>query len=624
MPAMPTLPDLRALSRSARELADLARRPSVWGPHARLVARKLPRIVAGLKLIGKKDKTEVLSIGRYLEDNARLRPDATAILYEDRRYSHREVHEQSNRWANLLAARGVTKGDSVAVLIENRPELLFVVGGIVKLGAIAAVINTKQRGKVLAHSFTVAKPGVFVIGEELWDGFAEVRDTIGGPAADRVLWVRETDKATLPGAVTEAAPALASASTDTPAALATVTLADPCFYIYTSGTTGLPKASVMSHNRWVKAAGAFGLGALALTADDVLYLALPLYHNNALTVAWSSVAVSGAALAIRRKFSVTHFWDDCRKYGATAFVYIGELCRYLLNAPARPDDRDHEVRRITGNGLRPDIWKQFKARFGIEEVYEFYAASEGNVAFVNLLNLDCTVGLCPAPYALVKYDVDRDEPVRGPDGHLVRVGRGEIGLLIAEVSDRYAFDGYTDKAASEKKLLRDVFAPGDVWFNSGDLLRDQGFRHAQFIDRVGDTFRWKGENVSTNEVAEVCNGFEQVAESTVYGVQVAGADGRCGMAALVLRCPVDQFDLAGFARHVQGQLPSYAWPIFLRVSPELEVTGTFKQVKSELKKQGHDPKLVKEPVYVLPPRTNAYKLLTDDLHKSIVSGELQL
>ncbi len=616
------LPDLRSLTRTARELADLVRRPKVWGPHAQLVARKLPRIVAGLKLIGKKDKTEALSIGRYLEQNAAQRPDATAILYEDKRYTHRELHEQSNRWANLLAARGVGKGDSVAVLLENRPEVLFVVGGIVKLGAIAAVVNTKQRGKVLAHSFTVAKPSAYVIGEELWDAFAEVRDTIGGPSADQVLWLRETDRATQPGAVTDAAPEIAKASAATPASLATVTLADPCFYIYTSGTTGLPKASVMSHNRWVKAAGAFGLSALALTPDDVLYLALPLYHNNALTVGWSACAVSGAAYAIRRKFSVTQFWDDCRKFNATAFVYIGELCRYLLNAPPSPNDRNHKVRRITGNGLRPDIWKQFKARFGIEEVYEFYAASEGNVAFVNLLNLDCTVGLCPAPYALVKYDVDRDEPVRGPDGHLVRVGRGEIGLLIAEVSERYAFDGYTDKAASEKKLLRDVFAPGDVWFNSGDLLRDQGFRHAQFIDRVGDTFRWKGENVSTNEVAEVLNGFGQIAESTVYGVQLPGTDGRCGMAALVLRCPVDQFDVAAFARHVQGQLPAYAWPIFLRVSPELEVTGTFKQVKSELKKQGHDPKLVKEPLYVMPPKTNAYKLLTDDMHKSIADGEL--
>jgi citronellyl-CoA synthetase len=621
---MPTLPDLRTLARTARELADLARHPSVWGPHARLLARKLPSIIQGLKLIGKTDKTEVLSIGTVLEQNARERPDGAAVLFEDRRYSHRELDELANRWANLLASRGVRKGDSVAVLVDNRPELLFAIAGIVKLGAIAAVVNTRQRKAVLQHSFTVAKPTAYVIGEELWDGFAEIRGPLGSPGADKILWLREHGSAAVPPAgTTDAASSLSTATTATPAALADVHLGDPCFYIYTSGTTGMPKASVMSHNRWVKAAGAFGLSAMALRPDDVCYLALPLYHNNALTVAWSACAISGAALAIRRKFSVTQFWDDCRRFQATAFVYIGELCRYLLNNPPGPADRNHRVRRICGNGLRPDIWRAFKDRFGIDEVYEFYAASEGNAAFVNLLNLDCTVGLCPAPYALVAYDIDRDEVVRGPDGFLRKVGRGEVGLLISEVSERYAFDGYTDPVATEKKLFRDVFAKGDCWYNSGDLLRDQGFRHAQFIDRVGDTFRWKGENVSTNEVAEVCNGFAQVAESTVYGTQVLGTDGRCGMAALVLRCPVDQFDLHGFARHVQAQLPPYAWPVFLRVRPELEVTGTFKQIKSDLKKQGHDPALVGEPLFVLPPRDREYRPLTPDLQRAIVQGEVQ-
>jgi citronellyl-CoA synthetase len=609
------------LSNTLNELSTILRQPAVWTPHARLIGRKLPMIVKGLRMIGKTDRTEVLSIGSMIEQNAKLRPNAIAILYEDRRYTHRELHEISNQWANWLASRGIGKGDVVSVLVENRPETLFVIAGVVKLGAIAAVINTKQRGRTLQHSLAVAKARMHVVGEELWDSFVEVRDAIGSPTTDQVAWVRE-DAKKAPGSALDATTAVAQTAKTTPAALAEVRLGDPCFYIYTSGTTGLPKASIMSHNRWTKAAGAFGMSALALTENDVLYLALPLYHNNALTVAWASATAGGAALAIRRKFSVSHFWDDVRRFGATAFVYIGELCRYLLNQPPRADDRNHSVRRICGNGLRPDIWKQFKSRFGIDEVYEFYAASEGNIAFVNLLNVDCTVGLCPAPYALVKYDVDRDEPVRGPDGQMIRVGRGEVGLLIGEVSERYAFDGYTDKAASEKKLFRDVFRKGDVWFNSGDLLRDQGFRHAQFIDRVGDTFRWKGENVSTNEVAEALNTFHQVAESTVYGVQIPGTDGRCGMAALVLRCPVKEFDLDGFARHVESQLPAYARPLFLRVSPELEVTGTFKQVKSELRRAGFDPQLVDEPLYVILPKQSKYVPLTKDQHKSIASGEI--
>jgi citronellyl-CoA synthetase len=381
----------------------------------------------------------------------------------------------------------------------------------------------------------------------------------------------------------------------------------------------MPKASIMSHLRWIKAAGVFGKVALNLEPDDVIYTSLPLYHNNALTVTWSSAAVSGAAMALRRKFSASQFWDDTRRYGATAFCYIGELCRYLMNQPARPDDAHNPVKKIIGNGLRPDIWKEFKRRFGIDEVYEFYAASEGNVAFINVLNLDCTIGFCPAPYALVKYDIHADEPVRDGAGHLIRVGRGEVGLLVSEVSERYTFDGYTDPTASEKKLLRDVFTPGDVWFNSGDLLRDLGFRHAQFVDRVGDTFRWKSENVSTNEVAEVINTFDGVAETTVYGVQIPGTEGRAGMASMVLQVPLEQFDLGGLVRHLEDQLPVYAHPLFLRVQKELEVTGTFKQVKGDLKEQGFDPSKVADPIYVMLPRSRAYVRLTDETFVEIMA-----
>ncbi|MBZ0234392.1 MAG: long-chain-acyl-CoA synthetase [Deltaproteobacteria bacterium] len=614
---------VRSLPSTARELQDLLGGRAEALARLRLVARKFPSIARGLPLISKSKKDEVLSIGSYLEKNAKERPDAPALYFEERRYTHRELDEQANRWADVLAARGIGKGDAVAVFLENRPEMLFAIAGIVKLGAIAAVINSRQRGKVLEHSFKVSKATTFVVGEELWREFAEVRAAVGADARDKVLWVVDSGKDTVPPDASDAALLVSRARTTSPPQLRDVRLGDPCFYIYTSGTTGMPKASIMSHFRWVKAAGAFGMAALALTPDDVLYLSLPLYHNNALTVAWSSVACSGAALALRRKFSVTAFWDDVRRYRCTGFAYIGELCRYLLNQAPRPDDRDNPVTKIVGNGLRPDIWKEFKQRFGIDEVYEFYAASEGNIAFVNLLNADCTVGICPAPYALVKYDVDRDEPVRDAAGRLIRVGKGEVGLLIGQVNERYVFDGYTDKAASEKKLLRDVFDDGDCWFNSGDLLRDLGFRHAQFVDRVGDTFRWKGENVSTNEVAEVLNTFGQVAESTVYGVQVPGAEGRCGMAAVVLRVPLQELDLRGFAQHVRTQLPPYAVPVFLRFQEELEITGTFKQVKGDLKKQGFDPAAVNEPVYVLPPRHTEYVPLTPDLHRQIAARELE-
>ncbi len=586
----------------------------------RRVVRKLPGIARGFRLTSKSDRDEALSIGTYLERNAKVWPTRTALLYEDRRYTHAELDQHANRWAHALAARGIGKGDAVALFVDNRPELLFAVAGIVKLGAIAAMINSRQHGRALEHSFAVSKAKCVVIGEELWDVYSAIGR---GDERANVLWLAEHG-GPVPATATDLAPLLFRAATSSPPQLAAVRLGDPCFYIYTSGTTGLPKASVMSHFRWVKAAGGFGLAALALTPDDVLYAALPLYHSNALVVGWSSAASTGAALALRRKFSVSAFWDDARKFGATAFIYIGELCRYLMNQEPSPRDREHRVRKIVGNGLRPDIWKAFKKRFGIEEVYEFYGASEGNIAFVNVLNADCTVGFCPAPYALVRYDIDRDEPARGPDGKLIRIARGEVGLLLGKVSARYAFDGYTDPDASERKLLRDVFRPGDCWFNSGDLVRDQGLRHVQFVDRVGDTFRWKGENVSTNEVAEVINAFAQVAESTVYGVVVPGADGRCGMASLVLRVAPSALDLAELTRHLRAQLPAYAVPRFLRVQSELEVTGTFKQLKGDLRRDGFDPTKVGDPLFVLAPKRSIYEPLTTDLHRAILANQLDL
>jgi acyl-CoA synthetase (AMP-forming)/AMP-acid ligase II len=329
-------------------------------------------------------------------------------------------------------------------------------------------------------------------------------------------------------------------------------------------------------------------------------------------------------MALRRKFSAGSFWDDVRRYQANAFCYIGELCRYLMNQPPRADDADNPVEKIIGNGLRPDIWRPFKARFGIDKVYEFYAASEGNIAFVNALNLDCTVGLCPAEYAIVEYDVERDQPVRDARGHLIAVPRGGVGLLVGEVSEKYAFDGYTDPAASERKLIRNAFADGDVWFDSGDLLRDQGFRHAQFVDRVGDTFRWKSENVSTHEVAEVLCGFPAIAEAAVYGVTVPGTEGRAGMAALVAPGGPAGFDFAALVRHLAAELPDYAWPRFLRFRQALEVTATLKQRKAHLKQEGFDLAQVGgDPLFLLPPGGATYVPLTAALTDDLAAGRLR-
>ncbi|MCA9515742.1 MAG: AMP-binding protein, partial [Myxococcales bacterium] len=392
---------------------------------------------------------------------------------------------------------------------------------------------------------------------------------------------------------------------------------------FTSGTTGLPKASVMTHYRWLTSMGAVGALALRIRPDDTLYCCLPLYHNNALTIAWGAVLSAGATLAIDRRFSASRFWDRVRAYDATAFAYIGELLRYLLNQPPAASDRDHRVRLVTGNGLRPELWAAFEERFGIERVCEFYGASESNIAFVNAFGVRQTAGFTPLSFAIVRWDVDAEAPIRDAAGRLERVAPGGVGLLISEITARRPFDGYTDAAAGEKKVLRDVFEPGDAWLDSGDLVRDQGLRHIQFVDRVGDTFRWKGENVATGEVEAALARAPGVEQAVVYGVRVPGADGRAGMAALTL-APGRALDGRGLAAALGEALPPYAVPLFLRVRAEHELTGTFKPKKGPLKEAGFDPARVGEPLYVLRDRAAGYEPLTDEILAGIAAGRLRL
>ena len=540
------------------------------------------------------------SLGQLLEDRAADMPDRLAVAFEDQRLTWAELNVAANRFAAALVGRGVRRGEVVAVMLHNRPELLVVVAAIAKLGAVAALINTAQRGSVLRHSLSICHARRVV--------------------ADRLLDAVEgagTDLRAVPfAALREDA---ASRPPQNPASTRDVRLNDACFYIYTSGTTGLPKASIMSQMRFVKAGALFGRTLLDLAPEDVLYTPLPLYHNMALTVSWASCLATGAALAIRERFSASEFWSDCRQHGATAFTYIGELPRYLLNTPPGPWDRDHGVRRCAGVGMRPDVWPDFKSRFGLDAIYETYTASESNTAFVNLLDIEGTIGFSPTPHKLVRYDVEADQPVRDSRGRLIEVETGEVGLLVSKVTRLQTFDGYTDPAATEKKLLRDAFRKGDVWVDSGDLLRKIGWGHAEFVDRVGDTFRWKGENVSTGEVEKIVNTFAGVAESTVYGVRVPNADGRAGMAALV---PAGPLDVQALHAHLTRELPAYAIPVFLRLVDALDATGTYKHQKGGLRKQGMDPGEISDPLYVR--IASGYEPLTAAAHAEIVSGRVRL
>ncbi|MEQ1440274.1 long-chain-acyl-CoA synthetase [Fontimonas sp. SYSU GA230001] len=563
---------------------------------------------------------KVGSIGAVIERWARERPDQPALRFEERTWTYAEFNAWANRISAVLREQGVRRGDGVGILMENRAEVLACVCATVKLGAIAGMLNPQQRGEVLAHSLRLTRAKALIVGAECVDAAASAGYAPGAAGGIRWLWDGE---GRAPDGWLDLRALSAAAAADDPPETAQITLREPCFYIFTSGTTGMPKASVMTHYRWLRGMVGLGQMTLRLKPDDVLYCCLPLYHNNALTVSWGAVLAVGATLALGRKFSASRFWDEIRRYDATSFCYIGELCRYLLNRPATPRDRDHRVRVITGNGLRPEIWDAFQQRFGIERICEFYGASESNLAFVNGFGVPRTAGYCPLPFAIVEFDADVEEPVRNRRGFMNKVRRGAIGLLITEVTDKAPFDGYTDAKASEAKLLRDVFKKGDCWFNSGDLVRDQGFRHIQFVDRVGDTFRWKGENVATTEVESALNQFPGIEQAVVYGVQVPRCDGRAGMAALTFAQAPTADTLRALAAHLVAALPAYAVPLFLRLRDEHETTGTFKFRKGTLKQQGFDPRQVDEPLYVLRDRDAGYEPLTPALYARIRDGELR-
>jgi fatty-acyl-CoA synthase len=556
--------------------------------------------------------TAKTSIGKVFQERAARYADKVFIMFGDEQLTYRESNETVNRYAAVLAARGVGHGDVVGVMLRNSPQSVLLMLAAVKCGAVAGMLNYHQRGDVLKHSLGLLSAKAVVAEIDFIEPITE-----SGADTDGLMTVDELQQLA------------ATAPTTNPATTSAVLAKDKAFYIFTSGTTGMPKASVMTHYRWLRALAGFGGLGMRLTSDDTLYCCLPLYHNNALTVALSSVLNSGSTLALGKSFSASKFWDDVIRYDATAFVYIGEICAYLLNQPPKPTDRKHQVRVIAGNGLRPAIWDEFTKRFGIARVCEFYAASEGNTAFLNVFNVDKTTGICPSPIAFVEYDDETGGPARGQDGRVRKVKTGQPGLLLSKVSSFQPFDGYTDKEATEKKLVRGAFKDDDVWFNTGDLMRSQGFGHAAFTDRLGDTFRWKGENVATTEVEAAISTDPQVEEATVFGVEVEGAGGKAGMAAIQLK-DGQEFDGKALAKAAYERLPGYAVPLFVRITAELAHTSTFKSQKVDLRKQGYggntgegdeDAGQIDDPIYVLAGRDEGYVEFYDDYPSEVVDGK---
>lgn len=545
--------------------------------------------------------------------------DRLAFLFEGEALTYRQFDERANAVAHWAMAQGLEPGDCVALILENSPDYPAVWYGLSKVGVIAALVNTSLEGDGLAHCVGLVGAKAVIAGGVQASRAAEIAPSVSN---DLKVWDFDGE------AGEDFAAALAAQPTTRPdkSVRENIRNTDTVLYAYTSGTTGLPKAAKITHMR-IRGMARFADFLGDVRPGDRVYNVLPLYHMTGGALGMAGALMFGATTVLKRKLSVSEFWDDVADYGVTKFVYIGELCRYLLSAPPHPREKNHSLAIGFGNGLRGEVWGPFVERFGVGEMREFYGATEGNVSFLNLDGTIGAIGRLPAwiedklGVRIVKFDVVEEAPIRGEDGLCIPADVDEAGEAIGRIgtTGRDAFHGYHDNPkATEKKILRDVFEKGDAWFRTGDLVRRDADGYVYFVDRIGDTFRWKGENVATNEVADVIAKYPGVELANVYGVEVPGTDGRAGMVAMTVN---SDFDMGGLASHCRANLPAYAVPLFLRIQPEAETTGTFKLRKVELVKEGFDPAQVEDPLWFLEPGGKGYVRMEDRHQDAIAAGE---
>ncbi|XP_063238104.1 long-chain fatty acid transport protein 1-like [Bacillus rossius redtenbacheri] len=563
------------------------------------------------------------TVPQMFRNTLKRHPGKVAFWYEKKPWTFAEVDVMSNRVGHYFKSQGLSQGDTVALLMENRPEFVCVWLGLAKVGVVTALINTNLRQGPLVHCVTAAGCRAVIVSDEMAPGLQEVLGQLGGM---KVYHLAE-GRTGVPGAA-DLAEGLARAPVSPPADRG-ASSKDKLVYIYTSGTTGLPKAAVITHLRYMFMVTGVST-MLDVSEEDVLYTSLPLYHTAGGMIGTGQVLLTGATMVVRKKFSASNFWSDCVEHNCTVAQYIGEICRYLLSAPERPEEKRHRIRLMFGNGLRPQIWRRFVDRFRVPRIGEFYGATEGISNIVNIDNTVGAVGFVPRyatfayPVCLVKVDDATHEPIRDKDGFCMQCGPGETGMFIGKINPNKpiaSFSGYADKKASEKKILRDVFKKGDQYFNSGDVLVMDEFGYFYFKDRTGDTFRWRGENVATSEVEAVISNVVGLKDAVVYGVEIPNVEGKAGMAAILDE--ESSLDLGQLAAGVRQQLPTYARPLFVRVLSHLPLTGTYKLIKRDLQLEGFDITAIKDKLYYMDAK-GQYSPLTRDVYEDILSNKLRL
>lgn len=592
------------------------------------IAKREIEYVSGMMRMLKFVKTVDSESDRGVADDLEAQCDSfagnLAFIEDERRWTYAQFDAYANRLANWALEGGFKPGDCVAIFARNRLEYVALWYGLSKVGVVAALLNNQLQAKALAHCVNISDAKAIIVDHELIGAWESAQHHLSTP-------VRALTAFGPAGNYESFDDALSAQSETRPdrSHRAGILASQEVMKMFTSGTTGLPKAAKVTHVRAQNYLRGFASGSKA-TPNDRMMMVLPLYHATGGLCGVGCALMKGGAVIVRPKFSASKFWDEAVEYKATLFMYVGELCRFMLSAPPTLNERKHKIRMIIGNGLREEVWRSFVARFNIPGVIEFYGATEGNVSLININGRVGAIGRIPKYLKsrfnaeVVAHDVESGTIVRKSNGFCKLASPSETGELLGEIREddpRFRYDGYQDKAASEKKIVRNVLKKGDAYFRTGDLVRRDKDGYIYFIDRIGDTFRWKAENVATGEVAAALSSFEGITQANVYGVKVPGADGRAGMGSLVVDGDID---LTALHKHMAAALPSYARPVFLRIGQATDTTGTFKFKKTQLVKDGFDPSRIQDALYVANPISGEYELIDADLYAKINSGELRL
>ena len=556
-------------------------------------------------------------------------PNKVVIYFQDEKWTYIQIVSSANKVANYLACNSnLEVGDSVALIAENCPEFLVLLLALSKLGCPAALINYNLRGKQLIHTIQIASCKAVIVVSSLSDNVKAVEGELSSDIMYYSFCRGESDtcyKDVIQ--LSKDSPETAPTNRDSK-----ITVVSTLCYIYTSGTTGLPKPCIVTHLK-SSLVGIVFAKIIPLVESDTVYITLPLYHTSGLLIAAGSMLTGGCSMYLKRKFSTSEFWDDCEAHKCTVIFYIGELCRYLLLQPDKPSERDHKVRVAVGNGLRGALWKKFSYRFQIPRILEFYGSTEGYSTLLNLISEPGYIGyllvsLKDIPIFRTFYNLnflarlnpETGEILRSPDGLCVRCDVNEPGEILGVVQKGEKIIAYLSEEQTMKNIVRDVVTRGDIYSRTGDVVSANELGLITFLDRKGDTFRWKGENVSTTEVESIITSILGLNDVVVYSVAIPGIEGRAGMVAIVKR----DVDLDGLLENMKRSLPSYCVPMFIRLTAAADLTGTFKYTKVNLKKDGFDINIMSDPIFFLDPRCKKYVPLDSEVFSLLMESKLRV